>query len=389
MSPHTQPDPLRWISPFDPRGMTILGALGVAMLSVGLWSVNGTLPEVWPNRCSLFKEQLTREMMTREAASLTQEQSDAASHHTSSAQASIDSTQIGSSPLSIVAEQGTDQPTVGLWSIGEQSARSLVLPVREYVEARISAQPLAPVWVELITRQGERVVAHLRVDTQPLEIYDHLIGASEMRWVSSAERGSSPVDQSASAQRDDALQSDPQALWESALRRRALTLTPDAVTCAPKDARDEVLDVLALTLKRAEHGLRRAWLIDEHIHLTEHHIGAQIQRRVHRVVSAPRSSARLNEVSGAKDQHYASSASRWMWTWRWTHRPAPTPASTSESPPLWVNELIKDLDVFTRSREAREALTRSPEPLVVRAGAPLSSHLSALKRREVQDDQER
>jgi hypothetical protein len=122
--------------------MSILGTLGVAILGIRLWSVNGTLPEVWPNRCSLFKAQLVQEVEQLNALSSDR-----------------------GSPLNVMVVPQITAERSSLWQVerGPEQTR-LFIPKRDFVEARVSAQPLAPVWVELIDRDGERVVAHLRAD---------------------------------------------------------------------------------------------------------------------------------------------------------------------------------------------------------------------------------
>lgn len=326
-------DHLRWISPLDPRGMTTLGTLGVIILSVGLWSVQGTLSEVWPNRCSLFKAQLTHEVSSPLSLS--------------DPSGSSSGPSLASEPLTVTATLAADAERLDLWSVARTDGGvPWLIPKRDYVEARVSAQPLAPVWVELITRGGERVVLHLRADQRPIEVYQHLIGAAQVSWVSTP-RAQEESTRSESAREIEVVHSS--ELWESALRRRALSLTPQEISCEPSVAHREVLDVLALTLKRTEHGLKSAWLIHDQVYMTEHQLGPQTQRRLYRSVSRPA------EPTGE--------SSRWLWTWTWDQPKRPLGA-VKGAPPRWLTHLLNDLEPLVQSEE-REALIHEASPRVI------------------------
>ena len=303
-------DLFRWISPFDPRGMTIFGSLAVVGLSVGLWSVNGTLPEIWPHRCSIFKEQLMRKSESQ------------GEHH-----------------LNVIAhtELNTELSTdrFDLWEVtSTQGLGSWLIPRGDYVEARVSSQLLAPVSVEFLTRSGEKVIAHLRADYQAFEIYDYIVG-SQKRKVDEVNDPSDPRVLIPESLLNSKI--DQQSLWSSKLTRRALSLSPSQISCEPDMTDQEIVDVLALILKHADQGLEHAWILSEYSHLSEYRFDTQIHRRLYRDIRV-------------KNTPY-----RWVWMWTMSddhkghkghkgHKSSLN--STSETPPSWVLNLMKDLDLL-------------------------------------------
>jgi hypothetical protein len=242
-----------------------------------------------------------------------------------------DSESQGEHHLNVIAhtEINTDLNTdrFDLWEVAStQGLESWLIPRGDYIEARVSSQLLAPVSVELLTRSGEKVVAHLRADYQAFEIYDYLVGSQRK-----VDEVNDPSD-SGVILPESLLNSkiDPQSLWGSKLTRRSLSLSPSQISCHPDMTDQEIVDVLALILKHADHGLEHAWILSENSHLSEYKLETQIRRRLYRDVQV-------------KNKPY-----RWTWMWTVTNKAKKDSlSSTPKTPPSWILNFIKDLDLLT------------------------------------------
>lgn len=319
-------DLLRWISPFDPRGMSVYGSLAVIVLSVGLWSVNGTLPEIWPHRCSLFKAQLVRNAHPNNGP---------ARH------------------LLVVADPSADLDQHNLWEIKvPQGQPSWFIPRGDYVEARLSHHLPTSISIQLVRRSGGSVTARLRPDYQAFDLYAYLVGAATQERPS----GVTSLSPAVVAPPTSLVRAgvDAQHLWGGRLNRRALRLTPDQVSCRPDQTVKEVVDVLALTLKHADQGLARAWILNTHNHLSEYTLEGKVSRRLYRDLRVgPRS---------------------YQWVWMWEDPPKDPAARSTDQPQPWLLDLINDVEMIARDPQA--SAHRSVEHLVVTPTHSLSDQRS-------------
>lgn len=256
-------DLLRWISPKDPRGITVLGSLAVAVLSYGLAKVTGTLEEVWPNRCSLIQSQL---MQPAQAVG--------------SRIAQIDVTATSVTSLS--------QAPHPLWNISLEHGRSIPLPALNYQYAIVKALPLSPIWIELFTGGAHRVIGFYQPSKREDALFHYVVGE--------------PLENYPRLSKSVLLDTDH-------LLKTGLEVTPSEITCDRESVKTELPKVLALMLKTAEEGLTDAWLLDDTSWLTQHHLGDRVQMRLQTQVSQPE-----------------RGLWRWIWTSH-PNENAPTPSS--------------------------------------------------------------
>ena len=309
-------DRLRWLSPFDPRGMSLYGMTICALLSIGLWSVSGTFREVWPNRCSLFRAQLVEGSPVSGADAF-------------------------KSPLSVIADgkhtqlhqQATYPP---LWELKRADGQTIIrLPALPYERAELHQSPFSPHTLSLFYPKGS-ITVFVKRDYPEYELFNYLAGVSHSKVIA--------------GEKDSILRS-------SVLQRRGLTITPDVLTCHRDHAEEQVINLLALALKSQEHGLQKSWIIHQESWLNEYRFEQTTQYRLYQTLPV------------------VSQVRQVIW-----NLPASSTLSREESipaVPTWLSQLFNRIDHAWRDSDQAKQVWTSPTRLIIDQTHPLRTSSNA------------
>jgi len=254
--------------------------------------------------------------------------------------------------LQVVAHTDYDLDNLKLWKL--QSLEGFTpwfIPRGDYVEAKLSVNSSSLISVELFTRSKVKVTAHLRVDHQVFTAFEYIVGTQQNIQSNDVGSITSSLSTPPPSLRHAGIE--PQMLWRSILSRRSLSLIPDQLSCQSNQISQEVLDVLALTLKDTQHGLERAWILTPQNQLTEYNSAQQTYRHIERNVQI--------------DQR----PHQWIWTW--DNSGSLDPNSTPDTPGLWVRRLVKDLDLITLN--PHQFTQQNSQPILVNANLSLAEQL--------------
>ena len=231
-----------WLSPFDPRGMSVWGCIACAILTYGLYGVQGRLVEVWPNRCSLIKSQLLRVSTDQ----VFEGSKDSFTH-----------------PLLIKNSSIDPEIESKYWLIKTASSKqtsSWIIPKGDYKEAKVKFNRLKPIWVEFVNQTGPNLTLIYEPEQSPIELYKYLMqakGLKEAKYIM-----------------------EQQTVSRLNLEKIAFEKTPQDLTCHRELMEKELHILVAMLLKSTELGLKSVQELETGLWLSERQVANRWHYRV-------------------------------------------------------------------------------------------------------------
>jgi hypothetical protein len=293
-----------WVNPRHPLGMVTWGTLTIALISFGLWTIHGRAEELWPNRCQLLKSQLLDQPIYQVTF---QDPPD----------------DLSTSKTLSLPPQSWPLHLSNSSSIPISVARYTHLEIHHYIDPKaevdLAIKLTAPTGV---TVWGERKREPSNADS--LKLLRYALGGAHVQEI--------------------------ELPRSSALRRMGYELTPIDLSCRREHLLPEVIQMVALLLKRSDESYQHV----ERWGMGGWSATVNEQGSSRRVYTSP-------IISSSKSSSSAQAAS-WMWVWSMSLMEPATrdPVQLERSP--WLSQL--------------EALLKGEAPTRINGErAPLSSAL--------------
>ncbi len=302
-----------WLSPFDPRGMSLWGSVACFILAYGLYGVQGRLVEVWPNRCSLIKSQLLQATQI----DLPSDQKNSISH-----------------PLLLQSVKVSEQKLDQYWLIAnhDQKEDSWLIPKADYYEAQVKLNRMKPIWVEIKSIDGQHLSLTYEPEQSPVELYKYLMQSKGLK------EAHSMIEE--------------QAFSRSSLEKLGYEKTPYDLSCQREHMDKELHLLVALLLKSTVVGLESVEQINHQLWLSKRQVADRQHYKVQSLDQAKSADGSWS-ISWVKNKHVSQTKSI-------VDRPFNL---NTETPPAWLITLLQTLSSVDKpaTHLATQLATLAPE----------------------------